>query len=234
MLEPVRLAQLSPPPGAGADFVVAAWGSFAGNLACPARTGEGRRLVRRLQQAGACCPLPTLATETGTGRLSCGSCGSWWSASHSSDCLVAARCSLPVGIDVQRHVRRPAAMRWLARVTQVQFEPSIRHWAIAEAYWKASGNANRRPEAGEFNLPRLAASGWGRYAFDGTNEMVYWLHESEGLSLAVVLGPVAETPANEADRRSTRENAPFIRHVSSVGPVLRSGSSAAQQQLPAC
>jgi hypothetical protein len=188
VLDAERLAELIPPPRMGAEFGLAAWGNLTGTVRGPSRTGEGRRLIRRLQQSGACCPLPTLATEIGTGRLSCGSCGWWWSASHSSDCVVAARCSVPIGIDVQRHVRRPAAMRWLARTTQAQFQPYIRHWALAEAYWKASGNAYRRPVVGEFGLPRWPVSGWGRYAFDGTNEMGYWLHETQGLSLAVVLG----------------------------------------------
>lgn len=102
--------------------------------------------------------------------------------------MAAASCSVPVGIDVQLHVRRPAALRWLARTAQLSFEPSIAHWAVAEAYWKASGNARRRPCVGELDLPGSIRPGWGNHAFDGKHELPYYLHESPSLSLAVVLG----------------------------------------------
>lgn len=193
MLQVTRLADLTAPPRTSSRFVVDAWGMFSDGPSVLPKTGEGRRLIKELQESGACCRTPTLAREDGYRRFFCRSCGLWWSASHTSNAVVAARCSEPVGIDVQRHVQRPAAMRWLARITQVQYEPSINHWAVAEAYWKAGGNAHRRPAVGEFDLPHLLAPSWGSYAFDGSLERDYWVQQSEGLSLAVVIGPVSES-----------------------------------------
>jgi hypothetical protein len=109
------------------------------------RPGEGRRFIRHLQQSDGCCAQPSLTSEAETGRFLCGCCGMWWSVSHTRGWMAAAKSSKPVGIDVQAHVRRPAALRWLARTAATGFEPSLDHWAVAEAYWKASGNARRRP-----------------------------------------------------------------------------------------
>lgn len=126
--------------------------------------------------------------ETRTGRFYCGTCRRWWSASHTPGAMSAATCPLPVGIDVQVRASRPAAMRWLARTAQLATEPDIAHWVLAEAYWKASGNARRRPVTGELHLPGSVQSGWGRHAFDGKREVTFYLQETDSLALGVVLG----------------------------------------------
>lgn|GEM_PF-2206105 len=195
----VKLSGLGRPPAMDRRGGLEAWRTRAGEEAGPPRMGEGRRMIRLLQKSGQCCLSPALNTEGETGQNFCSSCLAWWSASHTPGCLAVARCSLPVGIDVQRHVHRPAALRWLARTTEATFQPSIGHWAVAEAYWKASGNARRRPAPGEFGLPRVPGTGWGKHAFDGTTECDYWLQEVDGISLALVLGPA---PAIEGRRRS--------------------------------
>jgi hypothetical protein len=154
------------------------------------RPGEGRRFIRHLQQSDGCCAQPSLTSEAETGRFLCGCCGMWWSVSHTRGWMAAAKSSKPVGIDVQAHVRRPAALRWLARTARTGFEPSLDHWAVAEAYWKASGNARRRPCPGELHLPELLAAGWGKHSFDGAKEWPYLCLHTDTMALAIVLaGP---------------------------------------------
>jgi hypothetical protein len=111
----------------------------------------------------------------------------WWSASHTGGCIAAARCRVPVGIDVQLHVRRPAAMRWLARTAQLDFEPTVAHWSAAAAYWKASGNAWRRPAPGELFLPRSLPAGWSNQAFNGQRKLPVFVQDTAAMAIAVVL-----------------------------------------------
>lgn len=198
-----QLEGLGHPPAFAGKGVLEAWRTRPGEYQGPPRSGDGRRMIRRLLNSGACCPSPHLGSESQTGRQFCSSCHAWWTASHTPGCLAVARCSLPVGIDVQRHVRRPAALRWLARTAGLPAEASIAHWAIAEAYWKASGNAVRKPEKGEFSLPDLPVVGWGRHAFDGVTTCDYWLRPTGGLSMALVLAPTAKAGTTGPSRSRT-------------------------------
>jgi phosphopantetheinyl transferase len=79
--------------------------------------------------------------------------------SHSGCALLVARASSPVGVDAEVPRIRPAAFRYLTRITGASIV-SIEQWTQAEALWKAAGQAHRRPLAGELVLPESCASGW--------------------------------------------------------------------------
>jgi hypothetical protein len=57
-------------------------------------------------------------------------------------------------VDVQLYRRRPAALRWLARVSGLE-TATIAHWAAAEAVLKAVGQAGSRPQPGWATLPEV-------------------------------------------------------------------------------
>jgi hypothetical protein len=92
------------------------------------------------------------------GRWRCGDCAGWFSASHSGGRLALARAREPVGVDIQLDCHRPAALRWLARVSGLE-TATIAHWAAAEAILKAVGQAGSRPQPGWATLPETLVLG---------------------------------------------------------------------------
>ena len=174
---------------AAAETPLEIWCGTAHATGGPARPGEGRRLVRKLQAEGRCCSRPVFSTEAITGRYFCCTCRFWWNASHSARIIVAARCARPVGVDVQVHSHRPAALRWLERTTNASFPLSIAHWTLAEAYWKGIGMARHMPTVGAFTLPEFIAAGWGSHVFSGTAESLYLFKPGKQTSFAAVLPP---------------------------------------------
>lgn len=117
----------------------------------PCAPGSGRRALRELMRRRPCCLVPRLR-RVSDGRLRCGGCGRWYSASHSGDLLALAESSGPIGVDVQLDVARPAALRMLAKMCGL-IAATITHWVAAEATLKALGTASRRPRPKELALP---------------------------------------------------------------------------------
>lgn len=93
------------------------------------------------------------------GRTMCERCGERWSVTHTGAVVMVARSSHAVGLDAEVPRSRPAAFRWLARITGTTVI-TIGQWTQAEAVWKAGGTADRRPQRGELSLPRIFAAGW--------------------------------------------------------------------------
>jgi hypothetical protein len=73
--------------------------------------------------------------------------------------VLAARARSPIGVDAEVPRNRPAAFRYLSRVTGASVV-SIAQWTQAEALWKAAGQAHRRPLAGELVMPESFTNGW--------------------------------------------------------------------------
>lgn len=179
--------------------------------------GSGRRMLRHWMREQPCCDAARLASLP-DGRLRCGSCGMWFSASHSAPVsaaldggprgggdglphavLAIARAPVPVGIDVQFPQRRAAAMRWLARVSGLQsrgvHECTLEHWALAEAQLKATGCASRLPRAGELWLPDVVAER-GEFHWRVANRAHRIRYETwpvVGARVAAVTAPVTST-----------------------------------------
>jgi hypothetical protein len=72
--------------------------------------------------------------------------------------LVARACS-PIGVDAEVPRSRPAAFRFLSRMTGASIV-SVEQWTQAEALWKAAGQAHRRPVPGELVMPDAWTNGW--------------------------------------------------------------------------
>ncbi|WP_027587498.1 hypothetical protein [Acidipropionibacterium thoenii] len=120
--------------------------------------GAGRRGLRAWNRSQPCCPEPRLDIGP-DGRMRCGGCGMWCSASHSRDRLVLARSMGPIGVDVQVRVNRLRAMRVLAEVAQLEAAGvGVEQWALAEATLKAAGRAGSVPGRGELTLPAAPTS----------------------------------------------------------------------------
>ena len=117
----------------------------------PCAPGSGRRALRELMRRRPCCLAPRLRRAP-DGRLRCGGCGRWYSASHSGNLLALAESSGPIGVDVQLDVTRPAALRMLAKMCGL-IATTMTHWAAAEATLKALGIASRRPRPEDLALP---------------------------------------------------------------------------------
>lgn len=113
--------------------------------------GAGMNALRKWSSCEPCCSDCALVVLPDR-RRRCNGCGTWWSASHSDGVLAVARAADPIGIDVQIPRRRDAALRWLGRISGVA-EPTIGHWALAEATLKAIGEAHRRPTSAVLTLP---------------------------------------------------------------------------------
>jgi hypothetical protein len=78
---------------------------------------------------------------------------------HSGSAVLVARARSPIGVDAEVPRSRPAASRYLTRVTGASIV-SIEQWTQAEALWKAAGQAHRRPRAGELVMPESWTNGW--------------------------------------------------------------------------
>jgi hypothetical protein len=142
-------------------------------LPAPAPSGGGRRFAAerhaaRARAGAAGCSSAGWAPDPAEDPR-CPGCGTSWSASHSGRYIAAGATSARrIGVDIQVPARRPAALRWLARIARTEEELGLAHWAVGEAYWKASGQAHRRPLAGEITFPpaldlhqrALAGAGW--------------------------------------------------------------------------
>lgn len=102
---------------------------------------------------------PCALRRTETGRTECACCDDFWSATHSGPVVIVARSASPIGVDVETLRFRPAAFRFLARVTGFPII-GIEQWTQAEAIWKASGSAHRRPTRGELAIPQNFDDGW--------------------------------------------------------------------------
>jgi len=115
--------------------------------------GSASRLVRALAAGGGCCPVGRVVVRA-DGTMACARCEFVWTASHSAGRVLAACSAARVGADLQTTVPRPAALRWLGRVTGTE-AATVLHWALSEAYLKAVGRAFRLPLPTEFGLPAL-------------------------------------------------------------------------------
>ena len=119
--------------------------------ASPFMSGSGGRQLRKWMHQMPCCENPC-SVRMGDGRWRCKCCSHWFSVSHSGCLLALARAEKPVGVDVQHFKLRPAALRWLARISAIKVA-TIPHWAAMEAILKAIGQAWNRPISGWIELP---------------------------------------------------------------------------------
>jgi phosphopantetheinyl transferase len=117
--------------------------------------------MRRASSLSACRSAadPCEIVRDRFGASSCARCTDTWSATHSGGFVLVARARAPVGVDAELSRSRPAAFRFLTRVTGASIV-TIEQWTQAEAIWKAAGQAHRRPLAGELVLPDAYANGW--------------------------------------------------------------------------
>lgn len=125
------------------------------------RAPSGLRALTRAASLGDCSsgPHPCVIERDRFGASSCARCQDTWSATHSGGVVLAARSRRPVGVDAEAPRSRPAAFRFLTRVTGASIV-SIEQWTQAEAIWKAGGQAHRRPRPGELVMPESYANGW--------------------------------------------------------------------------
>lgn len=125
------------------------------------RAPSGLRALTRAASLGDCSsgPHPCVIERDRFGASSCARCRDTWSATHSGGVVLAARSRRPVGVDAEAPRSRPAAFRFLTRVTGASIV-SIEQWTQAEAIWKAGGQAHRRPRPGELVMPESYANGW--------------------------------------------------------------------------
>jgi phosphopantetheinyl transferase len=126
-----------------------------------ARAPSGRQALRRASSLTECSPSgrPCSITRGPRGNSWCARCADTWSVSHSGCAVLVARAPSRVGVDAEAPRSRPAAFRYLTRVTGASIV-SIEQWTQAEALWKAAGNAHRRPLEGELVMPESYTSGW--------------------------------------------------------------------------
>jgi hypothetical protein len=126
-----------------------------------ARAPSGRLALNRASSLSECSSDGRACSITRglRGNSWCARCTDTWSVSHSGCAVLVARASSPVGVDAEVPRNRPAAFRYLTRVTGASIV-SIEQWTQAEALWKAAGNAHRRPLSGELAMPETWANGW--------------------------------------------------------------------------
>lgn len=125
------------------------------------RSPSGRRAMMQATARSDCgtgaqaCAI----TRGPLGNSWCLQCGDIWSVTHTDIVVLVARSHFPIGIDAEVPRRRPAAFRFLTRATGARIE-TIEQWTQAEALWKASGQAHRRPLLGELAMPTGWTNGW--------------------------------------------------------------------------
>jgi len=134
------------------------------------RALSGLRALTRAASLGDCSsgPHPCVIERDRFGASSCARCRDSWSATHSGGVVLAARSRAAVGIDAEVPRSRPAAFRFLTRVTGASIV-SIEQWTQAEAIWKAHGQAHRRPRPGELAMPESYSNGWNGTADEAWN-----------------------------------------------------------------